>query len=79
MLGILMSMTEIPHTVAITAAITVIMLATHMHYAFNYIRWENTTTHKDRQLNYISAFNITVSAAEVKVFQATSECRMVNS
>jgi len=36
-------------------------------------------THKDGQLNYISVFNITVSAAEVKVLQATDECRMVNS
>jgi len=77
--SVFMSVTETPHTVAITTAITVIMLATHMHYAFSYTRCENTTTHKERQLNYISVFNITVSAAEVKVFQATGECRMVNS
>lgn len=77
--SILMSMTETPYTVAITTAITVIMLATHMHYAFNYTRCENTTMHKDRQLNYISFFNITVSAAEVKVSQDTSECSMVSS
>lgn len=77
--SVLMSVTVTPHIVAITTAITVIMLATHMHYAFNYTRCENTTTHNDRQLNYISVFNTTVSAAEVKVFQATGECRMVNS
>jgi hypothetical protein len=57
-----MSVTETPHTVAITTAITVIMLVTHMHYALNYNTHENTT-HKDKQLNYISVFNITVSAA----------------
>lgn len=73
--SVFMSVTETPHTVAITTAI---MLATHTHYAFNYTRRENTT-HKDRQLNYISVFNITVSAAKVKVFHATGECRMVNS
>jgi len=79
MLGIQFScQRQKPHIVAITTAITVTMLATHMHYAFHYTRCENTT-HKDRQLNYISVINITVSAAEVKVFQATSECRMVNS
>lgn len=59
--SVFMSVTETPHTVAITTAITV-MLATHMHYAFNYNICENTT-HKDKQLNYISVFNITVSAA----------------
>jgi hypothetical protein len=58
-----MSMTETPHTVAITTTITVIMLATHIHYAFSYTRCQNTATHKDRQLNYITVFNITVSAA----------------
>jgi hypothetical protein len=56
--SVFMSVTETPHTVAITTAITVIMLATHMHYAFNY-----NTTHKDKQLNCISVFNIIVSAA----------------
>jgi hypothetical protein len=76
--SVFMSVTETPHTIAITTAITVIMLATHMQYTFNYNTCENTT-HKDKQLNYISVFNITVSAAQVKVFQATGECRMVNS
>lgn len=77
--SVFISVTETPHTVAITTAITVIMLATHMHYTFNYTSCENTTTHKDRQLNYTSVFYITISVAEVKVFQATGECRMVNS
>jgi hypothetical protein len=72
-----MSVTGTPHTMAISTAITVIMLAIHMHYAFNYTRCENTASHKDRHLNYISVFNS--SAAEVKVFQATGECRMINS
>jgi hypothetical protein len=71
-----MSLTETPHTMAFSTAITVIMLATHKHYAFNYTRCENTASHKHSQLNYISVSNS--SAAEVKVLQPTGECRLIN-